>query len=162
LPSAKTAVEMPDVPDFSHVNINDINPDFEAIETDFYPVQLVKVQEFTKVFEELIKSGPNAGNPNPRAGQEYKQLSLHFAIVDGEFAGRRVFKTLFEGSTKDYKFVARVARAVSIPQEDTDSSLAEYLTRISEAEVPFKAKINKTPDDPYNDNAIDEFDIQPL
>ena len=161
MPTAKTAVELPEVPDFDHVNINDVNPDFEAIKTGFYPLQLVKTDEVTKVFGDTIKSGDNAGQPNPRAGEEYRMIKLQFSITEGDFAARRVFKTLFEGRRNDYKFVARLARAVAMPQE-AGESLTNFLTRIAEAEIPFKGKIKETPDDPYNDNALDDFDIQAL
>lgn len=155
---ANASVE--NMPDFEHVNINDINPDFDAVKTGFYDLEIAKVVESSFVGGPTIKNGPNAGNPNPKAGKTQKILKLHIVIVnDEEFSGRRVFESLFEGSKRDYQFVARIAKATSSPQQPGET-LFDYLSRLAEAGAQFKGKVLETPDDPYNDNALDRFSVQ--
>jgi hypothetical protein len=132
---------------FSYVDLNEVDPTFKPLPTNFYQLKVLKAE--VKSWAKNEKSG------------EYVKFQL--AVVNHpEYSGRRLFESLFF-SKKALRSLRLLMDATGISQVP-GSPIEEWLRSLTELQPEFKTKVECLPDLDYKGNvkSIDPKTGQPM
>lgn len=136
-PTAVPAASIPSTPAaFDYVQLSEVDPTFKPIPANAYTLKIMKAEkkEFT-----YKQTRPKAGITAGDIGQYVK---FQLAVVDDpNFAGRRLFETLFFGA-RELRILRRLADAIGVPQ-DAGVAFDDWLKKLSEEQPEFKTKVTE-------------------
>lgn len=143
---------------FEYVDLNEIDPTFRPIPGgEFYTFKILKAELRHFAYKEGNQKGVPAGTPD-------SFVKFNLAVTDHpEFAGRRIFPTLFSGPSA-LKKLRRVMDATGIAQEP-GTPLDAWLATLSEQQPTLRLKAIERPDrrDPNTiDNDVDWWSAAPV
>lgn len=120
----------PDVMEFDHINIMEIDPTIKPIDQGFYTLQVNKLTPKTVT--------PAKGK---NQGKACLILSGSFTLVnDANFAGRKFWKTFWTTNPVDLKDLRRLADATGVTQTP-DQTLSDYANGFEVLDPPAELKI---------------------
>lgn len=118
------------VSEFSHINLNEIDPTFQAIDEGFYMLQVNKLT--AKVVT------PKAGK---NAGRQVLVLNGSYTLVnDDQYSGRKFWKSFWTSNPVDLKDLRRQMDATGVVQEE-GQSLEEYAATFETLNPPAELRI---------------------
>jgi hypothetical protein len=122
---------------FSYVDLNDVDPTFKPVPTDFYTLKVLKAELKTFKYKQTTD--------RHNAGDEGEFVKFQLAITNHpEYAGRPLFEALFPGR-RELRALRLLMDATGVIQTP-GSPIDEWLKSLSEIQPEFRCKVESTPD----------------
>jgi hypothetical protein len=136
--SNTATVEVVNQPEgFSYVDLNEVDPSFKPLPTDFYTLKVLRAELKSFAYKQTTKSH-NAGDTG-----EYIKFQL--AVTNHpEFAGRRLFESVFFGR-RELRGMRLLMDATGVSQVP-GTAIDEWLKSLTEIQPEFKVKVDCVPD----------------
>jgi len=132
------ATEVSNTPEgFSYVDLNEVDPSFKPLPTDFYSLKILKA--------ELKSFNYKKTTANHIAGDPGEFVKFQLAVTDHpEYSGRRIFESLFFGR-RELRGLRLLMDATGVVQSP-GSPMEEWLKSLSEVQPVFRTKVECKPD----------------
>lgn len=117
---------------FEYVHLDQIDPSFETLPTDFYNLKIVtaEMKEFDKT---------------ATGGSKGKFIKLGLAVTGhAKYSGRRVWQTLFPNDFT-FRILRRVQDATGVNQ-DANETLEQWVTKLGKIGPTLKLQVVEVPD----------------
>jgi len=129
---------------FAYVDLNEVDPNFKAIDADVYDVQILKAE--LKTFEYKTTTERHA------AGDPGQFVKFTLSITNHPtYSGRRLFESLFEGGPT-MRFLRKIMDATGVPQQP-GAPIDEWLNDLTEIKPIVRVPVEKVPDVDRNGTA---------
>lgn len=122
---------------FEYTDLNEVDPNFKAIDQDFYNLKILKAElkEYTRKKDTKYH----------KAGEIDKYVKFTLAVTaHPNYSGRRLFESLFFGgsATRTLRKIQDFTGVQQVP----GSPLADWLVLLSETQPVFKTQVLKIED----------------